>query len=95
MDWKRSCASGVVMAFVFLFPAPATASECVSVHVDASQLLHDSAPVFAGTLVEGDQYTLSFKPDRVWKGQPSERTTVYVVGYPFVAPSLFNRASDI
>jgi hypothetical protein len=79
----------VVMAFASLFPAPATASECVSVHIDASQLLHDSALVFAGTLVEGDQYTLTFKPDRVWKGQPSERATVYVVGYPFVGAFSF------
>jgi hypothetical protein len=89
MNWKRSCACSVVMAFAFLFPASATGTECMSVRADASQLLHDSALVFAGRLVEGDQYTLTFKPDRIWKGTPSERATVYVVGYPSIGSFSF------
>ena len=81
MNWKRSCACGVVMAFASLFMAPAASPECLaSGTFDATQLLQDSALVFAGTLLEGDDYTLIFKPDRVWKGTPSNRATVYVVG---------------
>src|SRR5690349_11111434 len=81
MNWKRSCACAcVVLAFASLSTASATGPECVAATPDASQLLRDSALVFAGTLVEGDDYTLIFKPDRVWKGEPSNRATVYVVG---------------
>ena len=57
--------------------------------VDASAVLQESALVFAGTLVEGDQYTLIFAPDRIWKGDASDRTTVYVVGRPFVGAYAF------
>jgi hypothetical protein len=77
--WRRSCACGVVMALATLSSAPATMTECISVPVDARTLLHDSALVFAGTLVEGSRYRLTFQPDRVWKGKPSNRATVYVL----------------
>jgi hypothetical protein len=95
MHWKRSCACGVVMAFASLSTASATVSECISLPVDARKLLHHSALVFAGTLVEGGaavergQYELTFQPDRVWKGNPSNRATVYVLGTPFVGSYVF------
>ena len=67
------------MAFATLSRASATVSECMSVPVDVRKLLHDSTLVFAGTLVEGTRYRLTFEPDRVWKGKPSSRSTVYVL----------------
>ena len=79
MYWIRACACGVVMAFATLSRASATVSECMSVPVDVRKLLHDSTLVFAGTLVEGSRYRLTFQPDRVWKGKPSNRATVYVL----------------
>lgn len=88
MMWRHSCAC-VVMAFASLSTASAASPECVVATFDASQLLQDSALVFAGTLVEGDQYTLTFTPDRVWKGEPSRRTTLYVFGHPFVGSHSF------
>jgi len=75
----RSCACGVVMAFATLSSASAAMSECISVAVDARTLLHDSALVFAGTLIEGNRYSLTFQPDRIWKGELSNRSTVYVL----------------
>lgn len=78
------------MAFAPLSMAPAARSECMASRTfDATQLLQDSALVFAGTLVEGDNHTLVFKPDRVWKGEPSKRATVYVVGSPFIGSYRF------
>jgi hypothetical protein len=67
------------MAFATLSRASATVSECIAVPVDARTLLHDSALVFAGALVVGSRYRLTFQPDRVWKGTPSNRATVYVL----------------
>ena len=84
MNWKRSCTCSVVMAFALLSTASPASPECMQATFDASQLLQDSALVFAGTLVEGDHYTLIFKPDRVWKGKPSDRATVYLVGHPSI-----------
>ena len=83
MKWRLACALGVVMASAPLSTTAARA-ECLSAAFDASQLLRDSALLFAGTLVDGDDYTLTFIPDRVWKGTPSARATVYLIGHPFV-----------
>lgn len=80
MNWTLSCACSVLMAVASLSTASAANAECLAPSFDASQLLRDSALLFAGTLIEGDDYTLIFKPDRIWKGQPSRRATVYVVG---------------
>jgi hypothetical protein len=79
MNWTRFGVCGVVMGFASLSTATATMSECISVQVDARTLLHDSALVFTATLLEGTRYRLTFQPDRVWKGKPSNRATIYVL----------------
>jgi hypothetical protein len=89
MRWTRSCACGVVMAFASLSTASATGSECFSMPGDARKLLHHSAVVFAGTLVETDHYRLTFQADRVWKEKPSNPVTVYVLGHPYVGAYTF------
>ena len=49
--------------------------------------------MFAGTVVRGNEDTLTLEPDRVWKGQPSKRTTVWLLGPPSV-DSYFFRAGE-
>ena len=90
MNCPRSFALAVVLSCGWLSTASARGSECVaSAPVDAGALLQASALVFAGTLVEGDQYTLIFAPARIWKGDASGRATVYIVGRPFVGAYAF------
>jgi hypothetical protein len=79
MNWTRDCVCGVVMALVSLSSVPSTGAECGVVPDDAPTLFRNSALVFTGTLVEGDQYTLTFQPDRVWKGKPAAPATVYLL----------------
>jgi hypothetical protein len=91
MYWRWSCACAVVIAFTSMATPSATASsDCVSIgSYDARKLLRESALVFAGALVEADPYILTFQPDRVWKGRPTRRVTVYVLGPPFIGSYAF------
>ena len=91
MHWKRSCAFVVLIAVASVAtPSAAASSDCVSLpSYDARQLLRESALVFAGTLIEADQYILTFQVDRVWKGRATRRVTVYVLGPPFIGSYAF------
>jgi hypothetical protein len=44
--------------------------------VDVPRSFRDAAVVFAGIVVAADADRLTFRPDRVWKGRPSEQVTV-------------------
>lgn len=88
--WKRCCpyACGVVIAFASLSMA-APRSECISIPIDVGKLLQEPALVFAGTVIEADAYRLTFRPDRVWKGKPSDRASVYLLGHPYIGAFVY------
>jgi hypothetical protein len=60
---------------------PASA-ECVTLTVDVRRSFREAAVVFAGTIVHANNENLTFRPDRVWKGRPSNPVTIHVIGRP-------------
>lgn len=65
-----------------LAAAPRAGADCVSLTTDVPRSFREASLVFAGTVVAGTDDRLTFRPDRVWKGRPSEHVTVYLRGRP-------------
>ena len=88
MNRKRARVA-VIVAFASLTMASVASAECIVASVNVAEAFRDSTLVFAGTVVRGNEDTLTFEPDRIWKGRPSKRATVWLLGRPHVDSYVF------
>ena len=85
---------GVIILIATSMVSSSAGTECLIMIHDVPQLLRESDLVFTGILIKSErgQERLTFRADRIWKGQPAGRDiVVYQQGVPFIGVYVFQQ----